>query len=94
MSASTTLLIGTFLLVLFLLAPPLGNLLARLIDGTPLPKMATFEGIVWRGCGGISKEMNWREYAIAILLFNLLGITFLFVLLSTHSAIWVTCAKN
>lgn len=86
MATTSFLLIGSFLLVLLILAKPLGNGIARLIDGDiPRPLMAS-ESLLWRLAGikqpGKSAvEMNWRQYALAIVLFNLLGFVLLFAIL-------------
>ena len=86
MATTSFLLIGSFLLVLLILAKPLGNGIARLIDGDiPRPLMAS-ESLLWRLAGikqpGKSAvEMNWRQYALAIVLFNVLGFVLLFAIL-------------
>ena len=66
------LLIASFLLVLLLLARPLGGFMARLIEGE-LPALRGVEAGVWRACGIRATEMNWWQYALAIPAFNLLG---------------------
>ncbi|PHM74751.1 potassium-transporting ATPase subunit KdpA [Xenorhabdus kozodoii] len=86
MVVSAFLLIASFLLALFLLGKPLGNLIARLVEGE-LPRWITkTETILWRGCGlqrpgSDVKEMNWWQYALAILIFNIAGLLLLFTLL-------------
>ncbi|SFT50044.1 K+-transporting ATPase ATPase A chain [Kosakonia arachidis] len=81
MAAQAFLLVASFLLVLFILARPLGSLLAKLIVGQALPGTATIENILWRGLGIDTREMNWRHYLFAILWLNILGIVLLFALL-------------
>ncbi len=49
MAAQAFLLVAGFLLVLFLLARPLGSLLAKLIAGQPLPGVGMVENLLWRG---------------------------------------------
>ncbi|MBJ5695645.1 potassium-transporting ATPase subunit KdpA, partial [Salmonella enterica subsp. enterica serovar Derby] len=66
MAAQAFLLIASFLLVLFLLAKPLGSLLAKLIANASLPGTATVEKGLWRILGLSSQEMNWRQYLFAI----------------------------
>lgn len=87
MAASAFLLIASFLLVLLLLARPLGGFMARLIEGEPLPALRSVEAGVWRVCGIRPTEMNWWQYALAILAFNLLGLALLFALLMAQGSL-------
>jgi K+-transporting ATPase ATPase A chain len=87
MAASAFLLIASFLLVLLLLARPLGGFLARLIEGEPLPAMRQLEAAVWRCCGNTTAEMKWWQYALAIMWFNLLGLVLLFALLMAQGSL-------
>ncbi|MBD2799354.1 potassium-transporting ATPase subunit KdpA [Xenorhabdus sp. M] len=90
MIASAFLLIASFLLVLFLLSKPLGNLIANLIEGE-LPRWLTkTESSLWRCCGlqtpgSNIKEMNWRQYSLSILIFNVAGLLLLFILLMNQA---------
>ncbi|MEH4800798.1 potassium-transporting ATPase subunit KdpA [Atlantibacter hermannii] len=84
MASSAFLLIAGFLLTLFVLAKPLSTLLAKLIDGEPLPVVGRFESALWMLGGVRNEEMNWRQYLLAILLFNLFGLIALFALLMTQ----------
>lgn len=84
MVASGFLLIASFLLILFVLAKPLGSLIARLIEGEPLPVVGRIEPVLWRLFGNDVQEMGWVRYLMAILAFNLLGVLLLFVLLLTQ----------
>jgi K+-transporting ATPase ATPase A chain len=81
MAAQAFLLIGVFLLVLFMLARPLGTLLASMINNVALPGVGTVEKGIWRALGITDREMNWRQYLLAIVLLNLSGLAFLFTLL-------------
>ncbi|MGG5837227.1 potassium-transporting ATPase subunit KdpA [Huaxiibacter chinensis] len=81
MAAQAFLLIGVFLLVLFMLAKPLGTLLASMINNVALPGVGTVEKGIWRALGITDREMNWRQYLLAIVLLNLSGLAFLFTLL-------------
>ena len=81
MASSAFLLIAGFLAVLLALAKPLSALLARLIDGQPLPVLGRVESLLWPLCGIRDEEMNWRQYLLAILLFNVFGLAVLFTLL-------------
>lgn len=51
MAAQGFLLIASFLLVLLVLARPLGSLLARMINDVPLPGLAGVERGIWRLAG-------------------------------------------
>ncbi|POP42857.1 potassium-transporting ATPase subunit KdpA [Superficieibacter electus] len=81
------LLIASFLAVLFILARPLGVLLARMIVGTPLPGVEGIEKGLWKVVGISAGEMHWRHYLLAILLFNLLGLLALFFMLLFQDAL-------
>lgn len=81
MAAQAFLLVASFLLVLFLLARPLGSLLAKLIAGQALPGTGVVENILWRGLGIDNHEMNWRRYLLAILWLNIVGLVLLFAIL-------------
>lgn len=81
MAASGFLLIASFLLVLFMLAKPLGSLLARLILGVPLPVVGKAEPLLWQLIGSDGEEMSWKRYLLAILTFNLFGLLLLLVIL-------------
>ncbi|ECY6824420.1 potassium-transporting ATPase subunit KdpA [Salmonella enterica] len=81
MAAQGFLLIASFLLILFVLAKPLGSGLARLIAAVPLPGVTGVERILWHTLGITDHEMNWRQYLLALLTLNLLGLGILFCLL-------------
>ena len=77
MSANGILQIILYLAVLLALVKPLGAYMARIYEGRPagLNRIgARFEGLLYRLCGvDPAKDMRWTEYALAMLLFNLLG---------------------
>ena len=73
--------------MLLLLARPLGGFMARLIEGEPLPALRGVEAGIWRACGIRATEMNWWQYALAILAFNLLGLALLFALLMMQGSL-------
>lgn len=81
MASEAFLLLTAFLAVLLIVAQPLGRLMANLALDRPLPGTATTELWLWRLCGVSDDEMNWRQFLGAILLFNLIGLTFLFIVL-------------
>ena len=78
MGSDAWILLLLFLLVLGLLAWPLGQLLARLIEGELPHSLQRLERLC---LGATTEEMDWHRYAWAILVFNLLGGALLFVLL-------------
>jgi K+-transporting ATPase ATPase A chain len=73
-----------YLVALVLLAKPLGEFMARVYEGNPgfLGRiLGPVERIIYRLCGVRSdEEMDWKRYARAMLVFNLLGFLFVYVL--------------
>lgn len=74
-------LLALFLVLLLVLAWPLGMWLARLSAGT-LPRwMHAVEAPLYRLAGtSPEKSMNWWQYALALLAFNALGVLSLYLL--------------
>jgi potassium-transporting ATPase potassium-binding subunit len=73
MSANGIFQIILYLAVLLALVKPLGAYMARIYEGR-WAGLARFEGLLYRLCGvDPTKDMRWTEYALAMLLFNLLG---------------------
>jgi len=73
-----------YLAVLLALVKPLGSYMARVYQGKRTflhPLLDPVERLIYR-LGGIKpdSEMNWKEYAWSLLLFNLLGILVLYAL--------------
>ncbi|MEL4014109.1 potassium-transporting ATPase subunit KdpA [Dryocola clanedunensis] len=82
MAASGFLLIASYLLILFILAKPLGTLLARLIEGGQIPFAGRIEPLLWGALGkSNTEEMGWKRYLLAILAFNAFGAVLLFATL-------------
>ena len=81
MSLSAWGLLALFLVLLLVLAWPLGMWLARLCAGT-LPRwMLAVEAPLYRLAGtSPEKSMNWWQYALALLAFNALGVLSLYLL--------------
>src|ERR1700730_13755 len=79
MSAATKFefLAALILGVVIICAKPLGAYIADVMEGKPnfaLRIGGRFERILYRICGVDSREdMGWAQYAIALLLFNLIG---------------------
>jgi K+-transporting ATPase ATPase A chain len=78
------LLILLFLLIVTLFAIPLGKYMSKVFTGertfmTPLVRPV--ETFIYRICSiDENKEMSWKRYTYALLIFNILGILFLFAL--------------
>ncbi|MBU9853108.1 MULTISPECIES: potassium-transporting ATPase subunit KdpA [Rahnella] len=87
MAATGFLLIASFMLVLLLLAKPLGNFIAQLIEGQPGAFIQRIENGVLRTSGSSNAEMNWWQYALAIMVFNILGIIVLMALLMAQGVL-------
>jgi potassium-transporting ATPase potassium-binding subunit len=75
---------AVFLVIVLLLAPFLGHYMAAVFGGkrTILSRIVRpIETAIYRMCGiDESEEMSWKQYALAFLLFNGIGLVFLFVL--------------
>src|SRR6185503_11182409 len=70
--------IALYLVVLGLLAKPLGTYMARVYEGKPCGLdglLGWLERLIYRAAGIDPKqEMTWKTYAIAMLAFNALGL--------------------
>ena len=77
MNTSGWLQLGLYVVVLLLLAKPLGAYMAAVYDGRAMWAQrigGPLERLIYRGAGVDPKrEMGWIEYALAMLWFNLLG---------------------
>jgi K+-transporting ATPase ATPase A chain len=76
--------IAIYLIVLILLAKPLGSFMARIYNGerTFLDRiLGPVERFIYRLAGvEPGNEMNWKVYAVAMLVFNVLGLVVLYAL--------------
>src|SRR5215510_11447820 len=84
MTANGALQISVYLLVLPALVRPLGGYMARVYEGQPIPvgrALGWLEQLIYR-LGGVQpqQEMGWKAYAVALLLFNCLGMLVLYTL--------------
>jgi K+-transporting ATPase ATPase A chain len=74
----------TYLAVLLLLAKPLGAYMARVYEGgrTGLDLvLGPIERLIYRLAGvRADQEMNWKAYALAMLLFNMVGLLVVYLL--------------
>jgi K+-transporting ATPase ATPase A chain len=77
-------LLVAFLGILVLCVKPLGSYIADVMGGRPNFALRTggrVEGLLYRLCGVDSREeMSWKQYAIALLLFNVLGAVIVYAL--------------
>jgi K+-transporting ATPase ATPase A chain len=72
MTIQSWLLLAVYLAVLLAAVKPLGLYLAKLMEGPRWRPLARLEVGVFRVCG-IHGEMNWRQYALSLLVFSLVG---------------------
>jgi len=79
MTAQMWMLLGGFVLAVWLIALPLGRWLALVSERAPRP-LAGIEASLLRTCGVSGEEQSWRGYASALLLFNLIGVVALYAL--------------
>src|SRR6266540_6886097 len=73
-----------YLVVLLLLAKPLGSFMAKVYQGerTFLDRMlGPVERLIYRLSGvNPGEDMNWKTYAIAVMIFNMLGLLLVYAL--------------
>jgi potassium-transporting ATPase potassium-binding subunit len=85
MTANGVVQLVLFLVVLLALAKPLGEYMARVYDGKARIAGKVFgplERLIYRACGvSPDREMGWKIYATAMLVFNLAGILVVYLLL-------------
>ncbi len=78
------LLIMLFLLIVTIAAIPVGKYMSNVLTGKKTfmtPLIRPLEKFVYRICSiDENQEMSWKRYAYALIIFNIIGITFLFVL--------------
>jgi K+-transporting ATPase ATPase A chain len=84
MTANGYLQLAFYVVILLALAKPLGAYMARIYEGQPafLNRIgAPFERLLYRVCGvDPQREMRWTEYALAAMLFNILGLLAVYAL--------------
>ena len=73
-----------FIFTLLILAPPLGIWMARVLNGEKTiltPILGWLERLIYKVCAVNPKtEMNWKEYAQSLLVFNFLGFVLVFLI--------------
>jgi K+-transporting ATPase ATPase A chain len=84
MTANGLVQILLFLAVLLALVKPLGLYMARVYEGESIGLdrvLGPLERLIYRVCGvHPDREMSWSNYAIAVVLFSLVGVLFLYAL--------------
>jgi K+-transporting ATPase ATPase A chain len=84
MSANALLQLALYVVVLIALVKPLGSYMARVYDGSPsLARriLGPLERAVYRvGRVDADREMRWTEYALAVIVFNVLGLLAVYAL--------------
>ncbi|HZM43674.1 MAG TPA: potassium-transporting ATPase subunit KdpA [Burkholderiales bacterium] len=76
MTANALLQLAFYVVVLIALAKPLGAYMANVYEGRSAANRigGPVESVIYRLCGiDSAREMRWVEYAVAMLVFNLLG---------------------
>lgn len=80
MTPNAVLQIALYLVVLLALVKPLGLYMARVYEGK-LTFFRPLENFLYRLAGiDPAQEMTWKTYAVAVLVFNLLGLLFVYAL--------------
>jgi K+-transporting ATPase ATPase A chain len=96
MTALAVVQLAVFLAVVLALAKPLGLYMARIYEGRPCwldRPFGPLERLLYRISGvKPDDEMDWKQYAVAMLLFNLLGFLFLYGLQRLQGALPVNPA--
>ncbi len=80
MMTSFAMLLGLFMLLLTLSARPMGAWMAPLADGTLPGRWRRIDAALLRICGLRNESMGWRDYTLALLVFNLVGALALYLL--------------
>jgi K+-transporting ATPase ATPase A chain len=85
MTAFSLIQIGAYLVVLLFLVKPLGAYMARVYQGERTfidPVFKPLERLIYRFARvNSAEEMDWKQYAVAMLVFNFIGLLFLYLLL-------------
>jgi K+-transporting ATPase ATPase A chain len=80
MTPNSVLQITLYLIVLLALVKPLGLYMARVYEGK-ITFLRPVENLLYRLAGVDStQEMTWKTYAVAVLVFNLFGLLFVYIL--------------
>jgi len=84
MTSQALLQVVVYLVVLVALVKPLGVFMANVYEGRRTflsPVLRPVERLVYRAAGiDEQREVDWKRYAVGVLLFNLLGVVFVYLL--------------
>ncbi len=82
MTMQSFVLLAVYLVILLALAYPMGKILVKVGDGSPVPGLGWLRKLeigLYRLAGTSADEgMSWKSYAIALLSFNALGVLFVY----------------
>lgn len=89
MTSQMTVLLLVFVAAVLLLAVPMGRWLAAVASaGDTTPRIARATAAALRACGAQpEREQNWREYAVALLVFNIVGVVAVYALQRLQGAL-------
>jgi K+-transporting ATPase ATPase A chain len=91
MTANGYLQFAVYVVVLLALARPLGAYMARVYEGRPLAlerALGWLERVIYRVSGiEPTAEMGWQRYAVAMMLFNLVGLLIVYLLQRLQGAL-------
>src|SRR5882762_11224154 len=80
-----------YIVVLLALAKPLGTFMANVYEGQRTflhPVLEPVERVTYRLAGvKADQEMNWKRYALTVMLFNVLGILVVYLLQRVQAAL-------
>ena len=84
---------SVFIFILLSMIKPLGTYMAKIYEGKPARVnglLVRFERIIYSFCG-INPEagMTWKTYAIAVMIFNIIGILVLYILQRVQSHLFL-----
>ncbi len=78
-----------FLFIITIVAIPIGKYISKVLTGKETfmtPLIRPLERFIYRICSiDENQEMTWKRYAYALIIFNIIGITFLFILQLTQN---------
>jgi len=90
MTAASLTLIAVYLAVLLVCVKPLGLYIANVMEGQPVAPLrigARCEALIYRLCRiEPSAEMGWKEYSVALVVFNALGALAVYLLLPSSDS--------